>query len=329
MISPYTKAEQMQTTAHDHGEENPRILSGRLAISAGLTLALVIVEAAAGLWANSLALLTDAAHNVTDIAALALSGYALRLSFRSAHSGKTYGYHRAGILAALVNSTVLVLIALGAFSEAIRRFRSPPEVRADALIVVAAAAFVINLATALIIRRGSHNDLNLRSAFVHLMGDALSTLGAVAAGFGIALTGWNGLDPLAGLLIGALILWNAWGIIRQSVHILLEGTPEDVDVELLVRDLLQVKGVRGVHDLHVWSITQAMRSLSAHIVVEEISVRESAGIQASIHDLLCDKFGIRHATLQMEVEGCPPDLLYCDMAANSPESIGQKNDGAA
>jgi cobalt-zinc-cadmium efflux system protein len=313
----------MQTIAHDHREDTTHNASGRLLISAGLTIALVAVEVAAGLWANSLALLTDAAHNVTDIAALALSWYALRLTLRSAHSGKTYGYHRAGILAALVNSSALVLIALGAFVEAWRRFRSPPEVRADALVAVAAAAFVINLATALLIRRESRRDLNLRSAFVHLMGDVLSTLGAATAGIGIALTGWNWLDPLAGVLIGVLILWNAWGIIRDAVHILLEGTPEDIDVEFLVGDILQIKGVRGVHDLHIWSITQAMRSLSAHILVEDISVRESAGIQAGIDDLLCRKYGIRHATLQMEVEGCPPDTLFCDMAANSPKSNGQ------
>jgi cobalt-zinc-cadmium efflux system protein len=323
------RVERVQTPAHNHGEEDASALSGRLALAAGLTLALVAVEVAAGLWADSLALLTDAAHNVTDIAALALSWYALRLTLRSAHSGKTYGYHRAGILAALVNSTVLVLVALGAFSEAWRRFHSSPEVRADVLIVVAAAAFVINLATALIIRSGSHHDLNLRSAFVHLMGDALSTLGAVAAGFGIVLTGWNWLDPLAGLLIGVLILWNAWGIMRHAVQILLEGTPEDVDADLLVRDFLQVKGVRGVHDLHIWSITQSMRSLSAHVLVEDISVQESAGIQTAINDILCGKYGIRHATLQMEVEGCLPDQLYCDMAARSPESGSPQEDGAA
>ncbi|MFN2300013.1 MAG: cation diffusion facilitator family transporter [Anaerolineales bacterium] len=288
-------------------------LPRRLGTAAALTVALVAVEAAAGLLGNSLALLTDAAHNVTDVIALGLSWYALRMTLRPAHPGKTYGYHRAGILAALVNSTGLVLIALGIFYEAYRRFRQPPDVDPAILTGVAAVAFAINLATALMIRRGSRDDLNVRGAFVHLMGDVLSTAGAVAAGVAIALTGWNGWDPLLSVLIGVLILWNAWGILRETVHILLEGTPEDIDPERLVADVRRVDGVLGVHDLHVWSITRRLRTLSAHILVGDISVRESARIREAIDRLLCDRYGIRHATLQMECENCLPDRLYCDM----------------
>lgn len=302
--------------SHFHLEENAQGASIRLGISAGLTVCLVAAEIVAGLFANSLALLTDAAHNATDVVALVISWYAVRLALRPAHSGKTYGYHRAGILAALVNSTTLVLVALGVFYEAYRRFLAPPEVRAGILIAVAAAAFGINLATALLIRRGSERDLNLRSVFVHLMGDVFSTLGAAIAGAAIALTGWNGWDALAGALIGVLILWNAWGILRETVHILLESTPEDIDPERLVKDVLQVEGVRGVHDLHVWSITREMRTLSAHILVGDMSVRQSAAVQTAVGTLLCDKYGITHSTLQMECEGCLPDTLYCDMAAN-------------
>jgi cobalt-zinc-cadmium efflux system protein len=304
-------------------EEDARGISARLAASAGLTLGLVAAEVVAGLLANSLALLTDAAHNATDVLALALSWYAVRLALRPAHAGKTYGYHRAGILAALVNSTTLVLVALGVFYEAYRRFLAPPEVRAGILIAVAAIAFGINLATALLIRRGSDHDLNLRSVFVHLMGDVFSTLGAVAAGIGIALTGWAGWDALASVLIGVLILWNAWGILRETIHILLESTPEDIDPERLVGDVLAVKGVRGVHDLHVWSITREMRTLSAHILVGEMSVRESAAVQIAVGTLLCDKYGIQHSTLQMECDGCLPDTLYCDMTPNGNGSSGQ------
>ncbi len=307
---------------HSHLEEGAQGISRRLGIAAGLTLALVIVEAGAGLFANSLALLTDAAHNISDVVALGLSWYALRLALRPAHSGKTYGYHRAGILVALINSTGLVLIALGIFYEAYRRFLQPPDVNTGILTGVAAAAFVINLATALLIRRGSEHDLNLRSVFVHLMGDVFSTLGAIAAGVGIALTGWGGWDALASVLIGILILWNARGILYETVHILLESTPPDVDPERLVADLLQVEGVHGVHDLHIWSITRSLRTLSAHILVGDISVRESAAVQAAIDLLLCDRFGIQHATLQMECENCLPDNLYCDMAANPADSGG-------
>jgi cobalt-zinc-cadmium efflux system protein len=309
---------------HTHLEDGAQGASRRLGFSAALTLALVAVEAGAGLFANSLALLTDAAHNVTDVIALGLSWYAMRLALRPAHSGKTYGYHRAGILAALVNSTGLVLIALGIFYEAYRRLLQPPEVDPGILAGVAAAAFAVNLAAALLIRRGSEHDLNLRSAFVHLMGDVFSTLGAIAAGAAIALTGWNGWDALASALIGVLILWNAWGILRETVHILLESTPADVDPERLVADLLRVDGVRGVHDLHIWSITRSLRTLSAHILVGDISVRESAAVQAAIDLLLCDRYGIQHATLQMECENCLPDKLYCDLAAEQGDNGGKK-----
>jgi cobalt-zinc-cadmium efflux system protein len=300
-------------------------ISLRLAIAAGLTAALVVVEAGAGLFANSLALLTDAAHNLTDVIALGLSWLAVRLALRPAHSGKTYGYHRAGILAALVNSTALALIALGIFYEAYLRLGNPPEVQSGVMAVVAAVALAINLGTALLIRRGSQQDLNLRSAFVHLMGDVFSTLGALAAAGAIALTGWTGWDALAGMLIGLLILWNAWGILRETVSILLESTPLDIDLDRLVADLLQVEGVRGVHDLHVWSITRRLRTLSAHILVGEITVRQSADIQAAIDLLVCDRYGINHSTLQMECENCLPDALYCDMAADPSEAGTTQN----
>jgi cobalt-zinc-cadmium efflux system protein len=307
---------------HVHLENGEKGLARRLGIAAGLTLALVVVEALAGWYSNSLAILTDAAHNVTDVIALGLSWIALNLALRPAHAGKTYGYHRAGILAALVNSTGLALIALGIFYEAIQRFRQPPEVDAGIMALVAAVAFAINLGTALLIRQGSQHDLNIRGAFVHLMGDVFSTLGALLAAGAIALSGWTGWDALISILIGVLILWNAWGILRETVNILTESTPLDINPEKLVDDLLQVEGVHGVHDLHIWSITRSMRTLSAHILVGEISVRESAEVQAKVDLLLCDRYGIRHATLQMECENCLPDKLYCDMAAEEIDSGG-------
>lgn len=309
-------------SGHAHLDNGEQRLSRRLGIAAGLTLVLVAVEMTAGLAANSLAILTDAAHNVTDVIALGLSWIALRLALRPAHSGRTYGYHRAGILAAMVNSTGLVLIALGIFYEAYRRFQQPPEVNTGIMAAVAAAAFVINLATALLIRHGSEHDLNIRGAFIHLMGDVFSTLGALVAAGAIALTGWMGWDAMVSILIGVLILWNAWGILRETVNILTESTPLDINPEKLVDDLLQVEGVHGVHDLHVWSITRSLRSLSAHILVGEISIRESAVIEAAIDLLLCDRYGIRHSTLQMECENCLPDKLFCDMAAEAIDSHG-------
>jgi cobalt-zinc-cadmium efflux system protein len=285
----------------------------RLSLSIGLTVVLVLVEVAASLFANSLALLTDAVHNVTDVMALALTWWAFRVATRPAYSGKTYGYHRAGILVALVNAIVLALISLGIFYEAYRRLFTPPAIRTDVLIGVGLVAVVVNLVTALLIRRGSQHDLNLRSTFVHLMGDVLSTLGAVAAGIVIHFTGLNWLDPLVSIFIGLLILWNAWGILHESVNILMEATPADVNVEAMVSDIMHVEGVRGVHDLHIWSITRSIRSLSAHILTDDIPISQGTKIQAAICETLYDNYGIDHATLQLECEGCVPANLFCDI----------------
>ncbi len=269
----------MQNHTHSHFGDLASQTTKRLTLALGITAVFVIVEIAAGIFGNSLALLTDAAHNFTDVIALGLSWYAVKLATQPAHAGKTFGYHRAGILVALVNSTTLVLIALGIFYEAWKRFLSPPEVDFAILIGVGALAFFINLGTAWLVKSGSENDLNLRSTFLHLMGDVLSTLGAVIAGIIIAFTNWNWLDPFVSVLIGAFILWNAWGILRQSIHILLESTPESIDMDSMVKDLLKVDGVRGVHDLHVWSINESLRALSAHIVTDDIHISAGASIQ--------------------------------------------------
>ncbi|PJH75416.1 MAG: cation transporter [Anaerolineae bacterium CG_4_9_14_0_8_um_filter_58_9] len=300
----------------EHLTNLTRSTARRLALSLGITLAFVVVEILAGVFANSLALLTDAAHNFTDVLALALTGWALWVTTKPAHAGKTYGYHRAGILVALVNSTTLALIALGIFYEAYKRFIEPPVVKADVLIGVGAVAVVVNLGTALLVRRGAEHDLNLKSAFLHLMGDVLSTVGAVAAGILIRFTGLDWIDPLVSLFIGLLILWNAWGIMRESVDILMESTPNDIDLPKLVADVMGVDGVSGVHDLHVWSISQGLRTLSAHILTGDIPISEGAAIQAAVSELLSHKYGITHATLQLECEGCVPADLYCDIANN-------------
>jgi len=295
---------------HKHFSNFSRSTSRRLALSLGITLAFVVVEILAGVFANSLALLTDAAHNLTDVLALALTWWALWITAKPANSGKTYGYHRAGILVALVNSTTLALIALGIFYEAWKRFVTPPEVEANILIAVGAAAVIVNLVTALLVRRGSNNDLNLHSAFLHLMGDVVSTLGAVIAGIIIRFTGWNWLDALVSVLIGFLILWNAWGILRESVQILMESTPADIDMEALQRDMLAVKGVRGVHDLHVWSITRSLRTLSAHLMTDDVPVSVGAEVRAAVEVMLLQHYDIDHATLQLECMDCAPVGLY-------------------
>lgn len=304
---------QTQPHTHSHLREAARQSTRRLSISLFLTLAFVVIEAAAGILSNSLALLTDAAHNLTDVIALALSWFAIRVTARPANERKTYGYHRVGILVALINSTTLVLISLGIFYEAWRRFISPPEVQSGILVGVGLIAVVVNLVTAMLVHRGSQTDLNLRSAFVHLMGDVLSTIGAVVAGVLIYFTGANWLDPLVSVLIGPLILYSAWGILREAVDILLEAKPRDINSTKLVEDMLKVEGVLGVHDLHVWSIAQNVRTMSAHILTGDLSISQGADIQRRINKMVYRRYNIAHATLQLECVDCLPEALYCDL----------------
>ncbi len=303
------------THSHVHFHELAHQTTGRLALSLGITLAFVFVELAAGLFSNSLALLSDAGHNLTDVLALGLSWLALRLSLRPASARRTFGYQRAGILAALVNSSSLLVVALWIFYEAYQRFTNPPELQPLVLTLVGALAVVVNLGTALLIQRASHHDLNIRSAFVHLMGDVLSTAGATLAGLLILFTGWNWLDPLVSILIGGLILWNAFGILREAIAILLEATPADLDLEQVVAAIRAVEGVLDVHDLHVWSINQSLRTLSAHLLITDMAVSAGAEIQGQVSQVLAGRFGIDHATLQLECKDCAPSSVYCEKIA--------------
>jgi cobalt-zinc-cadmium efflux system protein len=297
--------------SHVHIKDLTQQTGRRMALSLGITLLFVFVEIAAGLFSNSLALLTDAAHNFTDVLALALAWWALRLTIQPASHQKTYGYHRAGILAALVNSTTLVLIALGIFYEAYQRFIDPPEVQADILIGVGLVAVIINVVTALLVRQGAESDLNIRAAFLHLMGDVVSTIGAVIAGVIIRFTDWNWLDPLVSVLIGILILWSAWSILREAIDILMESTPTDIDMDAMITDIISVDGVRGVHDLHVWSITRNMRTLSAHLVTDDLVISTGASIQRRVNEVLYHKYNVNHATLQLECDECMSSMQHC------------------
>ncbi|HSL29773.1 MAG TPA: cation diffusion facilitator family transporter [Anaerolineales bacterium] len=308
-----------QTVSHTHSHlrEAATQTTRRLSLALFLTLAFVVIEAGAGIFANSLALLTDAAHNLTDVIALALTWFAVRITSQPANARRTYGYHRAGILVALLNSTTLVLISLGIFFEAYRRFMAPPEVESGILIGVGLVAVVINLVTALLIHRGSEHDLNLRSAFIHLMGDVISTVGAVIAGVIIYFTGANWLDPFVSVLIGFLILYNAWGILRDAVDILLEATPRDVNIKEMVKDIAAVDGVLGIHDIHVWSLTQSLRTMSAHILTDDLHISAGGNIQRQINEVLRHRYNISHATLQLECVDCFPEGLYCDLNGNT------------
>jgi cobalt-zinc-cadmium efflux system protein len=302
---------------NDKSDWAGRGIRPRVALALWLTVGFVFFEASAGILANSLALLTDAAHNLTDVVALALSMFALRLQARPASPERTYGFHRVGILVALVNSGGLMVMSLLVLLEAYHRILEPPNVQAWPLMAVGAAAFLVNLVTALLIRRRGETDLNLRSTFLHLMGDVASTAAAVAAGVGIYLTGANWLDPAASAIIAVLILVAAWRVLREAIGILLEATPPDVDMNALVNDVLSVQGVLDVHDLHVWSLSKNLRTMSAHVLTDDAGISAGDRLRSQIIALLAAEYNIGHVTLQLESGACGSGELFCEMESRA------------
>jgi cobalt-zinc-cadmium efflux system protein len=297
-----------------HNHAHGGAATGRyLGLSVALTLGFVAAEAAAGWLANSLALWSDAAHNFADALALLLSWYAVSVARRPADARRTFGYHRAGILAALANAVSLVGMALVIFWAALQRLRAPEPVQSGPMIGVALTAVLLNGAISLWLRGEARHDLNIRSAYLHMLGDAVSALGVVAAGVVVALTGIDLADPIASLLIGGLILWSAWGVLAEAVHILLEGAPSHLDVAALEQGVRGVPGVLGVHDLHVWTVASGIIACSCHIVVSEQSARGGQQVLRAVAELLRHRFGVVHSTIQVEVEGCDPDDTYCDL----------------
>jgi|SRR5579883_1256042 len=282
-----------------------------LGASLALTLVFVVGEAVAGYLSNSLALLSDAGHNFADAIALGLSWYAVRVSKRPADASRTFGYHRAGILTALVNAAALVAIALFIFWEAAERFRNPEPVQSGVMIGVAIAAVILNGVISLWLHSEAKHDLNIRSAYLHMLGDALAGIGVALAGVIVWLTGKSIADPAVSVIIGLLILWSSWGILKESVNILMEGVPAGLDMDALKAAIPQVPGVLNVHDLHVWSVSSGIAACSCHILVAEQSVRSGQQILKAVADMLHERFNVSHTTIQVEVEGCGPNEMYC------------------
>lgn len=302
---------------HDHGSATGK----RLLFSVIITFAFVIGEAIAGYFANSLALLSDAGHNFADALALVLSWYALWIAQRPSSAKRSFGNHRVGILVALVNAVSLVVIALLIFWEAVSRFRHPEPVQSTPMIIVALIAVLLNTVISLWLRSAAKKDLNVRSAYMHMLGDAISAAGVVAAGVVVAFTRASIADPAVSVLIGILILWSSWGILKESVNVLLEGVPEGMEMETVERTIGTVAGVLAVHDLHVWAVGSGMVCCSCHISVEEQSVRSGENVLRAVAEKLEQEFGISHSTIQVEVEGCEPNDMYCIMkvARGGPE----------
>jgi cobalt-zinc-cadmium efflux system protein len=298
----------MHTHAHPHSQT-----ARHVAWSIGITLVFVVGEAVAGLFANSLALLADAGHNFADALALGLSLYALWMARRPADARRTFGYHRVGILAALVNAVSLVVIALLIFWEAVQRLHAPEPTESSTMIATAVAALLVNGLISFWLHHDARHDLNVRSAYLHTLGDAASAVGVIVAGVVVAATGSQLADPIASLLIGALILWSSWSVLVEAVNVLLEGAPRHVDMGALEEAFAQVPGVLNVHDLHVWTVASGMVACSCHIVVAEQSVREGQQVLRAVADMLRQRFAVVHTTVQVEVEGCGPNELYCTM----------------
>ncbi len=288
---------------HAHGADGS---SRVLKISSLVTLAYIALLVVAGLRAHSLALLSEAGHNLSDFLALLLSLAAVFLQGRPPSSTKTYGYHRAGVLVALVNSASLVIVSFFIFYEAFRRLQQPEHVHAGVMIWVAAAGVVMNGAIAWLLYRTSQ-DVNIRSALLHEVGDTLSTAAVIVGGWAILWTGQYWIDSALSFGIGALILWSAFAIVRETLNILLEGTPRGMKIEHIEAAMRSIDGVNDVHDLHVWSIGSETHALSCHIAIADIPPSASERILRDVKERLLHDFEIHHTTIQFE-------HLECDVA---------------
>ncbi len=269
-----------------------------LLIVLGLTAAFMVAEAAGGVLSNSLALLADAAHMLTDVGALALSLFALKFAQRPATPEKTYGYLRFEILAALLNGVGLIVLSIFIFIEAWKRFRQPVSIDGGLMLAVAAVGLVVNIVAALLLHRSAGESLNVRGAYLHVLGDLLGSIGAIAAAAIILSTGWTPADPIISVLVGALIVVSSWNLIRESVDILLEAVPSHLDLEEIRTAIRDIDGVVAVHDLHVWTVTSGFFAMSGHAIVADIE--QAQAVLTEIHERMHDRFGITHVTVQVE-----------------------------
>src|SRR5262250_3037016 len=297
---------------HSHGpgaHAHPPMRASVLAWAMAATLGLVVAEVCGGWLGHSIALLNDAVHNLSDVPALGISWLAMRWAQRPADHEKTYGYRRAGELAAFTNAVLLVLLSLWLGWESIERLRSPEKVIESWMIWTSVAALAVNGGITLALVRG-HKDLNLRSILVHNFGDALSNIAIIIGAVVIGYTGWRWVDPVLGLAIGVLVLWSSVGILRASAHVLLEGRPKEMGVEEVARAILRVEGVMEVHDVHIWSLGGGEIALSCHARVPDMHMDRCEAILSRIKELVKQDFSINHVTVQLERAGLPAQSGY-------------------
>lgn len=306
---------------HSHGHSGSHCHSGStgriLKWSFIATVFFVVVEFLAGIEARSLALLSDAGHNLTDALALLFTWLAFYLQTKPANDVKTYGYHRMGVLAAFLNAITLVGLSVWIFYESYHRFRHPEPVQETIMMVVAALGLLLNGGIMWSLRIARKNDLNVRSAFAHMLGDALGSVAIVIGAIVIRNTGWQQIDPALSVAIGLLIIWTAWDIVRESMNILLEGLPRGIELQSVIGAMREVPGVLDVHDLHIWSLGSSTHALSCHALIEDVPPSASDRILQNLNNMLCERFAIRHTTVQFEHVGCAVSEIGCVIPSGS------------
>jgi len=302
---------------HEHHHHGAELSDRKMGFAVGITLLFVIGEIVAGALGHSLALLSDAGHNFADAAALGFSWYALHIARRPADGAMTFGYHRVGILAALVNAVSLVVIALFIWWGAIGRVMHPVQVNGAMMIVVAAVAIVLNGIIGLWLHQGAQDDLNIRGAYLHMLGDAIAAAGVVVAGVAVEFFHLPLADPVVSFAIGGLILFSSLGILKESVNVLLEGAPQRLDTASVLAAIQGLPGVLGAHHLHVWTVGPGAVACSCHIIVGQQTVREGQTICQSVAVILRDRFQIGHTTVQVESEGSCADAPNCSIQATA------------
>lgn len=288
-------------------------LKKRLYIGLAINAVFIVVEFVAGYLVNSVGLMSDAGHNLIDQGSLFLALYAHVLAARPANENRTFGYHRAGIIAAFANGLVLLVTAVFLGYLGISRILTPVEVPGGWVIGIALVSFAANLSVALLLQRGAEQDLNIRGAFWHMLADAWVSLGVVACGVGILLTDWTILDPLISLVIVVVIVRGAWPIFRESLDVLLESTPPGIKTAHVVEAIEQIHGVKNVHDLHIWAVEPRLVMLICHVMVEEENGHLKDELLTTIRSKVESEFGIRHLTIQLETQCAQPDGTHCDL----------------
>jgi len=290
---------------HSHSGGHVHVAQDKLKRAIFLGALILTVEVIGGFWANSLALLSDAGHMLTDVAALIVAWFAVKISANPPSNAMTYGYHRATILAALFNALTLVAIAIYIGVEAYGRILNPEPVQGVVLFIAAGIGIVLNLYIGLGMRDQADN-VNIRSAMLHVFGDAIASAGVIVAGILMYFTKWYILDPILSVLIAVIVAIGAWRVIKETYIVLMEGTPRDIDFDEVVKSIQDIPGVKNIHDLHIWSLTSNRNAMSGHVVVDgDFSVREAQQILREIESVVAEKYRIGHSTLQIEDDGHP------------------------